>query len=142
MTFEQKHLIRETFPAIREVAGPLMQLFYGRLFQIAPQVRPMFRNDIGIQARKFSDMLETLVEGLDDFEQQRPALRAMGLRHVAYGVVPGHYDVLSAAFLWALGHMMSPDFSPKLKDAWAALIQDVSAEMKSGAGELASGSNG
>ena len=142
MTPEQKHLVRETFPAIREVAGPLMQLFYGRLFQIAPQVRPMFRNDIGIQARKFSDMLETLVDGLDDFELQRPKLRAMGLRHVAYGVQPEHYEVLSTALLWALGHMMYPDFPPALKDAWAALIEDVSAEMKAGAGELASGSNG
>ncbi len=136
MTPEQTRLIRESYPNIREVAGPLMQLFYGRLFQIAPSVRPMFRNDIGIQARKFSDMLDTLVEGLDDFDQQRPALRAMGLRHVAYGVVPGHYDILSAAFLWALGHMMYPDFSPRLKDAWAGLIQEVSDTMKAGAAEL------
>ena len=64
MTSAQKRLIRESFPALREVAGPLVQLFYGRLFQIAPSVRPMFRRDIGIQARKFSDMLEALVEGL------------------------------------------------------------------------------
>jgi hemoglobin-like flavoprotein len=136
MTSRQKQLIRETFPAIREVAGPLVQLFYGRLFQIAPSVRPMFRNDIGIQARKFSDMLEALVEGLEDFDQQRPALRAMGLRHVAYGVVPAHYDTLSAAFLWALGHMLYPDLSPESKDAWAALIAEVSSTMQAGAAEL------
>lgn len=136
MTSRQKQLIRETFPAIREVAGPLVQLFYGRLFQIAPAVRPMFRNDIGIQARKFSDMLEALVEGLEDFDQQRPALRAMGLRHVAYGVTPAHYDTLSTAFLWALGHMLYPDFSPESKDAWAALIAEVSSTMQAGAAEL------
>ena len=97
MTSEQKRLVRESYPTIREVAGPLVQRFYGRLFQIAPQVRPMFRNDIGIQARKFSDMLDVLVEGLDSLDQLRPVLRAMGLRHVAYGVVPEHYDVRSAA---------------------------------------------
>jgi len=142
MTSRQKQLIRETFPALREVAGPLVQLFYGRLFQIAPSVRPMFRNDIGIQARKFGDMLETLVEGLDDFDQQRPALRAMGLRHVAYGVVPANYDTLATAFLWALGHMLYPEFSPDVKAAWAALIEDVSSAMKAGAAELPPGANG
>jgi hemoglobin-like flavoprotein len=139
MTSKQKSLIRETFPAIREVSGPLVELFYGRLFQIAPAVRPMFRNDIGIQARKFSDMLEALVEGLEDFDQQRPALRAMGLRHVAYGVVPAHYDTLASAFLWTLGHMLSPGFSPDVKGAWAALIEEVSGAMKAGAAELPPG---
>jgi hemoglobin-like flavoprotein len=141
MTSEQKRLIRETFPSIREVAGPLVQLFYGRLFQIAPSVRPMFRNDIGTQSRKFSDMLEALVEGLDDFDQQRPALRAMGLRHVAYGVVPAHYDTLATAFLWALGNMLYPELSPDIKGAWAALIGEVSATMKAGAAELPPGGN-
>ena len=136
MTPRQKQLIRETFPALHEVAEPLVQLFYGRLFQIAPAVRAMFSTDIGVQSRKFSDMLEALVEGLDDFDQKRPALRAMGLRHVAYGVVPAHYDTLATAFLWALGHMLYPEFSPEVKGAWAALIEDVSSTMKAGAAEL------
>jgi hemoglobin-like flavoprotein len=139
MTSRQKQLIRETFPAIHEVAGPLVQLFYGRLFQIAPSVRSMFRNDIGIQSRKFSDMLEALVDGLDDFDQQRPALRAMGLRHVAYGVTPEHYETLQTAFLWALGNMLYPEFSPETKGAWVALIEEVSATMKAGAAELPPG---
>ncbi len=139
MTPEQIRLIRESYPNIREVSGPLVELFYGRLFQTAPSVRPMFRNDIGVQARKFSDMLEALIEGLENFDQQQPALRAMGQRHVAYGVLPEHYDVLSAAFLWALGHMMYPDFPPSLKDAWAALMREVSDAMKAGAAELSSG---
>ena len=136
MTSTQKQLIRETFPAIREVAGPLVQLFYGRLFQIAPSVRPMFRNDMGTQTRKFSDMLAALVEGLENFDRQRPALRAMGLRHVAYGVTAEHYDTLATAFLWALGHMLYPEFSPEIKRAWTTLIEEVGAIMKSGAAEL------
>jgi nitric oxide dioxygenase len=142
MTSRQKQLIRETFPALHEVAGPLVQLFYGRLFQIAPSVRAMFSTDIGVQSRKFGDMLEVLVEGLDDFDRQRPALRAMGLRHVAYGVVPAHYDTLATAFLWALGHMLYPGFSPEVKSAWAALIEDVSSTMKAGAAELPPAHNG
>jgi Globin len=108
MTPTQKRLVRETFPALDEVAEPLVQLFYGRLFQIAPSVRPMFNNDIGIQARKFSDMLQVLVEGLDDFDQQQPALRAMGLKHAGYGVVPAHYDTLAIAFFMGAGSYAVP----------------------------------
>jgi hemoglobin-like flavoprotein len=135
MTSRQTRLVRESFPAIRESAETLVLLFYGRLFQIAPSARPLFRSDLGIQARKFSDMLAVLVEGLDDFDQQRPALHALGLRHVEYGVVPAHYDTLAVALLWALGHMLHPEFSPDVRGAWAAFIEEVSATMKAGAAE-------
>jgi nitric oxide dioxygenase len=139
MTPRQKRLIRETFPVLHEVAEPLVQLFYGRLFQIAPNLRPLFQGDMGAQARAFSEMLEVLVDGLEDFDQHRPALRSLGQRHITYGVVPQNYDTLAQAFLWALGHMLHPDFSTDVKDAWTAWIDEVSAEMKAGAAELPAG---
>src|ERR1700684_3931158 len=97
MTPRQTRLVRESFPIIRERTETLVLLFYGRLFQLAPSVRSMFTSDVGIQARKFGDTLAALVDSLDDFDRQRPALRAMGLRHVGYGVVPAHYDTLATA---------------------------------------------
>jgi hemoglobin-like flavoprotein len=96
-------------------------------------VRPLFRSDIGVQARKFSDMLAVIIAGLDDFDGQRPILRAMGLRHAGYGVVPAHYASVAAALLWALGHMLNPEFSPEIKSAWTAFIEEVSATMQEGA---------
>jgi|SRR5579872_4454887 len=138
MTPRQTRLVRESFPTIRERTETLVLLFYGRLFQLAPSVRSMFSGDLGIQMRKFRDMLGALVDALDDFDQQRPKLRAMGLRHVGYGVVPEHYDTLAAALLWALGHMLQPDFPPEVKSAWAAFIDEVSAAMKAGPAELSS----
>jgi hemoglobin-like flavoprotein len=136
MTTVQMQLIRETFPQLHEVAAPLAQLFYGRLFEIAPSVRPMFKSDIRVQGRKFTDMLEALVDGLEDFSQQEPALRAMGLRHVGYGVIPEHYSMLEAAFLWSLSQALGTSFSADVKAAWATLIEDVSTVMKAGASEL------
>ena len=135
MTSRQKRLVRETFPLINEAAGPLVRLFYGRLFQIAPAVRLMFSADLAVQEKKFSDMLIVLVEAVDDLDQQLPGLRAMGLRHVGYGVVAAHYDALAAAFLWALAHMLYPEFSAETKTSWEALIEEVSAAMKAGAAE-------
>ena len=101
----------------------------------------MFKGDIGLQARKFSEMLELLVDGLEDFDQHLPALYALGQRHVAYGVVPANYDTLATAFLWALGRMLHPDFSPEVKDAWEAWLGEVSAAMQTGAAELPPGAS-
>ena len=137
VTAEQVQLVRDSFPAIAEVSPAVADLFYGRLFQLAPEVRPMFKQDIAIQGRKLMDMLAALVGNLDHLEALAPMLRAMGQRHAAYGVQPGHYEIVSSALLWAIGITLHDEFSRELKAAWQAVIETVSAVMLDGAAELA-----
>ena len=136
MTPEQKQLIRESFPAIREMAGPVSLLFYGRLFALEPALRPMFRQDIELQGRKLMDMLTAVVDNLDHFEGLAPTLRALGQKHAGYGVRPEHYQTVARALMWALGQALDTQFYPELRTAWLAIIEAVSLSMKKGAAEL------
>jgi nitric oxide dioxygenase len=136
MTPEQKQLIRESFPAIREMAGPVSLLFYGRLFALEPALRPMFRQDIELQGRKLMDMLTAVVDNLDHFEGLAPTLRALGQKHAGYGVRPEHYQTVARALMWALGQALDTQFYPELRTAWLAIIEAVSVSMKKGAAEL------
>jgi hemoglobin-like flavoprotein len=136
MTPEQKQLIRESFPAIREMAGPVSLLFYGRLFALEPALRPMFRQDIELQGRKLMDMLTAVVDNLDQFEGLAPTLRALGQKHAGYGVRPEHYETVARALIWALGQALDTQFYPELRAAWLAIIEAVSRGMKNGAAEL------
>jgi len=139
VTPEQVRLIRESFTGISELSGPIATLFYGRLFELAPEVRPLFRQDIAVQGKKLMDTLAALVASLDQFETLKPTLKAMGQRHAGYGVQSGHYATVGAALLWALGTALQTDFSPGRKAAWRALIEGVSAVMMDGADELSHG---
>ena len=136
MTPEQKQLIRESFPAIREMAGPVALLFSGRLFALDPALRPMFRQDIELQGRKLMDMLTAVVDNLDHFEGLAPTLRALGQKHAGYGVRPEHYQTVARALMWALGQALDTEFYPELRSAWLAIIEAVSLSMKKGAAEL------
>ena len=136
MNAEQIRLIRESFPAIHELSGPVAKLFYGRLFELAPQVRPLFRQDIAVQGRKLMDMLTVLVGNLDRFEEMEPILKAMGQRHAGYGVRPEHYEIVTSALIWSFGIALEGDFTPQLRSAWSAVIEAVGAVMKDGAAEL------
>lgn len=136
VTPQQKRLIRDSFSEISELSEAVAQLFYGRLFELAPEVRPMFRADIVVQGRKLMDMLTTLVGNLEHFEELEPMLRALGQRHVGYGVKPEQYATMSAALIWAIGIALEDEFSPELRAAWTDLIQAVSAVMKDGAAAL------
>lgn len=133
MTSRQKQIIRQSFPAIREVAGPLSQLFYGRLFELQPGLRPMFRNDLAGQGLKLMEMLSTVVEHVDRLETLDPVLRELGKRHAGYGVLPQHYATVEQALLWSFGHAMEHEFDHELKCAWREVIAAVSAAMLEGA---------
>ena len=132
MTPAQVQIVQDTFPLIGEMLEPMTQLFYGRLFQMAPQLRPMFHGDMGRQGHKFAEMLTALVTGLPNLEQQAPALRAIGARHAGYGVRPEHYAIVSQALLWAIGQTLEGDLAGETKAAWSALISEVAVMMQAG----------
>lgn len=136
ITSEQKELVRATFYDVAELPDPFMKLFYGRLFQQAPETRPMFRQDIAVQGRKLMDMLELLVNGLDHLDTLEPTLRALGQRHAAYGVHEKHYRVVTDALMWSLGVALSDRLPAASKLAWQSILELVSAIMIEGAREL------
>lgn len=136
MTRREKQLVRESFRSVESVAGPLALLFYGRLFEREPGLRPMFRGDIAAQGKKLMEMLSAVVANLDRTESLAPVLQAMGQRHAGYGVTDRHYDLVEEALLWALGQALEADFDAEVRGAWRAVIGQVSTAMKEGAALL------
>lgn len=118
---------------IREMAGPVSKLFYGRLFELQPETRRMFHDGLGRQGLKLIDMLSAVVQNMDRLECLNPVLHALGKRHVEYGVLPRHYDTVEQALLWSLGHAMDGEFDQEHRAAWRTVIAKVSAAMKEGA---------
>ena len=54
-----------------------------------------------------------------------PALEALGRRHAGYGVEGRHYDTVGGALLDTLAECLGRTFTPKVRDAWAALYTIV-----------------
>ena len=78
-------------------------LFYNRLFQIDPQLRPMFKEDLAEQRRKLMEMLHVAVNGLLCLEVLVPEIEELGRRHlVQHGVAEEHYDTVGTALAWML----------------------------------------
>jgi hemoglobin-like flavoprotein len=101
MTPKQVALVQDSFAkvALSEAAAVL---FYDRLFDIAPQMKAMFPEDMIEQRRKLMAMLAGVVKGLGNLEQVLPTASALAKRHVSYGAKAEHYPVVGAALLWTL----------------------------------------
>ena len=136
MTTREKQLVRESFECIREEAGPLSLLFYGRLFELDPKLRSMFHGDITKQGLKLMEMLAVVIDSIDRFAELTPVLHAMGQRHTAYGVISRHYAIVEQALIWALGQSLAAASGSEVLAAWRTLIGNVSAVMQAGADQL------
>ena len=137
MTPDQKRLVQHTFEQVVPIADTAAELFYTRLFELDPSLRALFHGDMHEQGRKLMQMLTVAVRGLDRLDTLVPAVRALGRRHVGYGVLPEHFETVGAALLWTLGRGLGPSFTPEAQDAWAAVYDVVAGQMKAGMDEVA-----
>ena len=81
MTPQQITLVQTSFAKVAPIAAIAADLFYGRLFEIAPDVRRMFPEDLAEQKKKLMAMLGTAVGSLDRLDALLPVVRALGERH-------------------------------------------------------------
>ena len=97
MTPEQVKLVQQSFGQVAPIADTAATLFYDRLFETAPAVKPLFHGDMAEQRRKLMARLAVVVGGLGNIETVLPAASALAKRHVGWGVKPEHYDSVGAA---------------------------------------------
>ncbi len=102
MTPDQVKAIQESFAKVAPISEQAAALFYGRLFEIAPAVKPLFRGDMKEQGRKLMATLGVVVNGLSNLESILPAASALAKRHVDYGVKAADYEPVGEALLWTL----------------------------------------
>ena len=137
MTPQQVQLVKQSFAKVAPIAEQAADLFYGRLFEIAPQVRPLFKGDIKAQGQKLMSTLGLAVGSLDGLPELVPIVQDLGRRHAGYGVKDEHYDSVGQALLWTLDKGLGPDFTADVKDAWTAVYAILADTMKNAARQVA-----
>jgi hemoglobin-like flavoprotein len=133
MTADQRYLIRKSFAALEPLGTVPALVFYRRLFEIDPGLRPLFRNDIEVQSAKLLDMLGSLISHLESTSLLETELHQMGARHAGYGVEPGHYATVGGALLDMLAEVLREQFTPATREAWTTLYGAVADAMLAGA---------
>jgi hemoglobin-like flavoprotein len=135
MTPQQKELVQTSWEKVVPIADTAAALFYGKLFELDPALRPLFTSDIKEQGRKLMLMITTAVRGLDNLGALVPAVQALGRRHGGYGVKDEHYGTVATALLWTLEQGLGPAFTPETKQAWVVVYTILADTMKSAAAE-------
>ena len=131
-------LVQDSWTKVVPISDVAAQLFYGRLFELDPSLKPMFaHSDMAEQRKKLMQMISVAVHGLKRLDVLVPALQALGRRHVNYGVSDAHYETVGAALIWTLGQGLGEAFTPELRDAWVEAYTILANTMKDAAQQLA-----
>ena len=136
MTPEQIELVQSSWENVKPISDQAAELFYGRLFELDPEVRALFKGDMREQGRKLMTMITLAVSGLSRLDEIVPAVQELGRRHVGYGVADAHYDTVGAALLWTLEQGLGDAFTADTRAAWSETYGLLATTMKAAAADV------
>ncbi len=121
ITAENIRHVRVTYLKVEPASDLVATLFFRRLDEIAPDVRPFLGEDIREQRRQLLISLGLAVASLDRLDDILPALKLLGAKYRAMGVTEPHYGAVGEALIWTLKQSLGPHWSAEAEDAWTAV---------------------
>jgi hemoglobin-like flavoprotein len=121
MTTQQVSHVKNSWKIFQAINPMLVgDVFYSKLFMIAPKLRHMFSITKEEQSKKLIEMLNIIVGRLNSLDELTEDIKQLAIRHVGYGVKPEHYTIVGAALLWTLEKGLGKDWTKDVADAWTA----------------------
>jgi len=133
MTPEQITLVQSSFERLGPQLPAMATRFYQELFTRAPGLRPLFTTPLPQQEIRFAEKLTEIVRAMPRLDELLIHTRALGARHVAYGVRAADYQTLGHALLAALAAILGDSFDARTREAWALAYNLVAETMLEGA---------
>lgn len=151
LTDADKELIKSTWRLVEPIRDTVADLFYRRLFELKPEYRALFKEDMLAQKRKLVGMLAFIAKSLsfpdsmwkeevDPESDLFMVVLALGRRHrELYRIPDESYETVREVLLWTLDYGLGDVFTPEARDAWARVYDLVSVTMKLGKGATSIG---
>ncbi len=131
-------LLRSSLELVVERQPQITPRFYEILFERYPQARALFgRNTAEAQQQMLQEAIVAVVDHVDDAEWLASTLRAMGRKHVEYGVTAEMYPWVGESLIATLAEIAGPHWTPAIQQAWTDAFGAIQGLMLSGADEVA-----
>jgi hemoglobin-like flavoprotein len=130
-------LVQRSFKAVAPIADDVGPMFYARLFEVHPELRPLFPEDMQVQARKLVQMLAMVVNSLHRLDAILPAVEELARRHSGYGVAADHYSQVGEVLIWTLEQGLGDTMTPSVRHAWIIAYATLARAMIAAAGRPA-----
>jgi hemoglobin-like flavoprotein len=132
MNAQQIQLVKESWGFVISKSEEAGNLFYSRLFEVAPGVRHLFKGEIKEQSRKLMSMVTYVVAKLDKLDTIVDEIKSLAGRHNKYGAEPAHYAVVGECLIYTLKTGLGSRWNDETEKAWVAVYGVLSNAMIQG----------
>jgi len=139
MTPQQIESVRHSWAQVFPLRETAAQMFYDKLFELDPALRPLFKADLTQQAGKLFDTLNALVASLDEAGALQSVAAPLQRSHAGFGATPAHYEAVCEALMWTLGASVGKGFTAPVRAAWVEAYSGLSRAMQGGRSGIAAG---
>ena len=123
-------LVRRSFSRILKDRDGFAVRLYDRLFEVAPEVRPLFVSSLDKQREKFLATLTLVVSGDLRLLEMDENLAGLGRRHQQYGVEVAHYELFGDVLMWTLRETLGDDLDSETEAAWGHFYEAFAIKMQ------------
>jgi hemoglobin-like flavoprotein len=131
MTTNIIELVKQSWGVVAKMEmATVGELFYNRLFELMPEVRPMFsRSSLPEQSKKLLTMLGYVISKLDKLDEIMDEVSKLAQRHTKYGVKDEHYAAVGTALLWTLEKGLGDHWNDSIRIAWTEVYTTLAGAM-------------
>ncbi|NTS43046.1 hemoglobin [Flavisolibacter sp. BT320] len=130
MTITQIALVKESWQQVALLDAVVVGgLFYTRLLEFNPALRPLFKSPVPEQSKKLVQMISYVIARLDALDTVMHDIQKLAQRHVRYGVEPKHYDLVGEALIWTLRKGLAGAWNETLEAAWVTCYRLLATAM-------------
>lgn len=130
LTAGERDLIRESYGRLLPRLPEASVSFYETLFDLAPGLRSLFRDDLAGQGMRFMSAIGVIVGHLGNPEALEARFRALGASHAAFGLGEADYRAMEEALFITLREALGPDFTRETQAAWRRVFRHMTETMR------------
>ncbi|MGS2719984.1 globin domain-containing protein [Paraglaciecola aestuariivivens] len=132
LTSQEASAIKASFKLLLVRKVNLAGSFYDMLFELAPLIKPMFKNKSPNLEVHFNSLIESVVENIDNFAQIQTQLFDLGQMHKSFGVEESQFSVVKSALLLSIQYQLKQDCTELTLTAWAKYYDIIAQTMIKG----------
>lgn len=138
LSLETITLVKQSVPALIVHGGRITEVMYDRLFQ-DEQVKSLFnlanqgRN--GSQVQALAAAIRGYAENIENLASLAPLVERIAHKHIAYHILPEHYEFVARALLGAISEVLGEAATPAILNAWGEafwFLADILKDRESG----------
>jgi nitric oxide dioxygenase len=129
MQARDRQIVLETSAEVFMAKGRLAEIFYGHLFDRAPEARSLFSGEMVQQRKMFMSALSLTIGLLGDRPRLTAMAEHMGRVHAVKGVGPMHFALGAQAFDLAICDFFGEACTPEICKAWHAAYSEITGIM-------------